>query len=386
MALKKHSTELRKEATEEAHKNYQKLNKPRTCNLSTYVNYWAKETAFREKIQKTTKKVKPSDSFGKAVIAYFSILPPEGIQKMHQKILQTFPYSKRRKVWREFTPLIKELEKSFVQLAIARNKFARDEGYQSYQKLILARNQIPPSAYKHFAEEIDKNIKFIHKQLPQLTDLPDWFYSSLNLPCFLCQISFPGWEKPDEVIDFVEKKYPILKRFRNKISIQFREKTQVTYQKETDTFKIELEKDANERHQAIGLIHELSHVIVILRNFGRGKNPLEIGKYKSEKLASEIEFKLLKTLSPEAFLGRLGDILLVFHRVLFELALYSNPRQNLPRLYAKIFNRCFPGASQQTNQLYLLDQRIVSRPLSFLPQAIAYSEILSRERHAYKRS
>lgn len=378
--------ELIKKASEDARKNYKKLPEPRTCNLSTYVAYWIEETILKDFTKKTIKKIplgnsyNPDDYFAKALATYFSTLPLNKLQKLHQKILSTLPYTKRRGVWRKHKAIFEKLEKSFVQLAVARNKLAQKKGYRQYPKLILAKDQIPNSVYQRFTDNIDIVISHIHKQLPKLPHLPRWFYSPLNLPCFICQLPFPSLRIPDEVIDIAKKEYPILKRFQHKVSIYPGNKTQIQYRKETDTFKIEIPKNYNKRHQVVGLVHELGHTIVMLENFKKGKTPLETGRYKVEKSASEIELKLLKDLSPTAFHARLGDILLIFHRVLFELAVYANPKQNLPQLYAEVFNRCFPKADQQSNKLYLLDENIVLKPLSYLPQAIAYTELLFNKR------
>ncbi|MBU3957364.1 hypothetical protein KKI19_03790 [Patescibacteria group bacterium] len=377
--------ELIKKASQDARKNYKKLPEPRTCNLSTYVAYWIEETILKDFAKKTVKKIhlgnsyNTDDYFTKTLAAYFSTLPLKKLQKLRQKILTTFPYTKRRGVRRKHKAMFEKLEKSFVQLAVVRNKLAQKKGYRQYPKLILAKDQIPILVYQRFTKNLDIVINRIHKKLPKLSDLPQWFYSPLNLPCFICQLPFPSLRIPDEVIDIAKKEYPILKRFQHKVSIYLGDKTQIQYRKETDTFKIETPKNYNKRHQAIGLVHELGHTIAMLKDFKKGKTPLQIGKYEAEKLASEIELKLLKNLSPTAFRARLGDILLIFHRVLFELAVYANPKQDLPKLYAKIFNRCLPKADQQSNRLYLLDENIVLKPLSSLPQAIAYTELLLKK-------
>ncbi len=114
----------------------------------------------------------------------------------------------------------------------------------------------------------------------------------------------------------------------------------------------------------------------MLEDFKTGRSPLEQGRYKSEKSAIEFELKFLKNLSADLFHAHLGDILLLLQRVLFEIDIYNNPKQDFSKLYAETFNRCFLKARQKSNYLYLLDENIVLKPLSSLPAAISYAELL----------
>jgi len=86
---------------------------------------------------------------------------------------------------------------------------------------------------------------------------------------------------------------------------------------------------------------------------------------------------MLKSLSDKAFRASLGETLLIYHRILFEIELYKKPRQNLSKLYAEIFNKCFKKAKQENNPLFILDEYITLQPFSSLPHALAYSEVLN---------
>jgi hypothetical protein len=119
-------------------------------------------------------------------------------------------------------------------------------------------------------------------------------------------------------------------------------------------------------------------VISFLRNFKKGVDPLTRGKYLLEKDALKIELALNQVLQKRSFQlpgAYFGNALLNFRRVLFEIGLFENPKQNLSKLYAETFNRCFKGAKQKSNPLYLLDKRIAMKPLSSLPYTIASSEL-----------
>jgi len=367
-----------------ASKIFKKLPELKTCNLFTYVTYWIKETILRDLTYKTLKKVNMNDpntnrdDFAKAISTYFSILPLDKLKSLRHKIISnSFSYSKRKNALQESETLLKQLEEPFLHLITARNKSACQKGYKQYADLILANSQIPKSTYKHFTKNIDKAIDSIHKQLPKLPNLPRWFYFQVNLPCFICQIPFfPKLTIPKEVIDVVGRKYPILHKFKNKIFVGFGDNARIRYYKEKDSFKITIHKTYNQRHQTIELIHELGHAITMLEDFKKGKDPLPNKRYEVEKSAINIQFNMLKSLSPIIFQAHLGSILNTFHQILFELAVYDNPKQNLSQLYTEIFNRCFPEANQQNNRLYLLNEDIILKPLSSLPHVIAYTKLL----------
>jgi len=377
-------SELVKKAVKDAEKAYKKLIKPKTCSLATYTRYWLREVILKDFTKRTIKEVRipinnsdiTNDDFAKALATYLSVLPLRKLPKLYRKLLRTFPYKEREALWKEKKLLFRQLEKNFVPLAIARNKLARNKGYAQYMDMILANRQIPRSAYRKFNKNIDAVITRCYQQLPKLSNLPIWFYSRFNLPCFVCQIPFPNLAIPEDVINLVEKNYPILGRFRHRLYIRSGDNAWIRYRKEKDNFEIMLRKTSNNRHKALELIHELSHMAGMLEDFKKGREPFADGRYALEKKASIIELAVLRTLSRIVFRTRLADILLIFHRILFELALYDNPKQNLPKLYAKIFNRCFPDANQKTNFLYLLDQYIVLKPLSSLPHAVAYLNVL----------
>ena len=319
----------------------------------------------------------PPSSF-KASAEYFSLIPHESHGIFRKKLFDT-KLQNRKKVWRGFNLPMKEVEKRFKKMTIERNKFAQKKGYSSYLFMFLDLYKIPQSDYKNLIKNTDKVINYCNQQLPKTESLPDWFYSEFNLPCFICRLPQFPFKTLDEVFDFVAGEYPTLKNSRHKIDITLSKTSEMIYKKETGIFKITLDKNSNFRHQAVDLIHELSHVISNLKNLTKGDDPLEKGAYLREKEATEIEFRLLERVNPKLYQAIFGEILLILRRVLFEIELYKNPDQNLSRLYAKTFNQCFKGAKQKDSPLWVLDERIVLRPLLSLPHAVAYAKILSEE-------
>jgi len=119
----------------------------------------------------------------------------------------------------------------------------------------------------------------------------------------------------------------------------------------------------------------------MLYDLNGGKSPLEIGKYKEEKSAAKIELETLSTISPDVYKARSGNILFIFQRVLFELAVYDNPKQSLSQLYANMLSRCFLKPNQKENHAYLLDDALILKPLSSLALAIAYLELIHSQKN-----
>lgn len=370
--------QLVQKAAKEAKENYQKLSEPRTCSINVYIKLWVRQTLDWDLATKTVKKVSidNSSSFGVSVKEYFSLFPDELSNEFRKKLFDAKP-EMRKGVWKSFKLPFGEIEKRFVKMTKERIKFARKRGYPSYVDMFLERDKIPYPDYKYFTQNADKIIEYCNQQLPETDNLPSWFYSEYNLPCFICKIPLFPFKSFNEVIDYFVERYPLFSKFKHKVSVKLGKSSSMFYKKETDSFQITIDKNLNIRHQIVELIHELGHVVRYLQNFNRGINPLERGIYLREKEAFKIELANLEAVSPNLFRALFSELLLLFNRVLFEIELYANPNQDLSRLYAKTFNRCFKKAKQKTNPLYILDEHIVLKPLSSLPQAIASAELLS---------
>lgn len=381
--------QLIQKATEEAKLNFDKLTNPKTLSLQTYVSGWVREMVDQDfvKLRLKEKADYPDrypgyHSIGRALLGYFSstkhfeqiLLNPTSDQKVFSGTIE-----ERSKKWANLKLPVKKIDRRFKELVKTRVQLAKDEGYSNYIEVRLD-NNIPKRIYNDFLKNIDKVIEYCNQNLPQDNDLPDWFYSKFNLPCFICRIKIFPFGLLDQVFNFVAKYYPILEKYKEKIQIEYTTEgpPNIRYIKEIDHFKIILNKNDNLRHQFCYLIHELSHALSILQNFKRNIDWVEYGKYRKEKEAYQIEFKLLQKASADLYQARLADILLTFRRVLFEIGIYNQPEQDLAKLYAQTFNRCFKRARQKTNPLYMLDEGIIMRPLTNLSHAVACAEVLAR--------
>ena len=362
--------------------NYKKLEESKTCNLMDYIDYYVKEELISDYNYKTHPKKNISDPTNTnplaiAINKYLKILPLgeqssyaylwKGIYRLLKKKNEDY----KQKI---YYPFLKKAEKPYVEIVKARNILTNKQSSKTFvENFSFKTYKIPTKEYKYFLKHKEKAVKFCQKQIPKLK-LPNWFYSQFNnYPCFLCQLpTFPKIDFPNEVINLVTKEYPVLEKFKHKITIKKGGITSTEYVKKTDTFIIRLDKDLNTRHKIVNLIHELSHVVVILKNFGI----LSKGKYINELEATKIELSILKKLSPRLYKENIASMLVTLYLVSFEIETYKNPNQDLPTLYAKIVNQHFPQANQTKNYTYLINENFITHPLRNLPHAMAYVKLI----------
>ena len=312
----------------------------------------------------------------KATVDFHLVFPQELQKKLKNKIFDTSP-KERASEWKKINLDIDKVSNSFKEMLKERNNFAYDKGFSSRLVMALDWFKIPENDYKKFTNNIDKIIHLCNLQLPKFDKLPPSFYSEFNIPCFICQIFKFPLKTTDEAFNYIVKGNKVLNKFKYKINIKSGSESKTIYKKELDNFEITINKSVNPRHQITDLIHELSHVIVYLQNFKKETNLLDKGVYLREKEAIKIETEILRSLSADLYKAvLLGETLALIFRTLFEIEIYKNPNQNLEKLYAKIFNKCYKTANQKTNPMFFLDERIIFSPFSSLPYAVVNVNML----------
>ncbi|MFH1601431.1 MAG: hypothetical protein ABIB61_00555 [Candidatus Shapirobacteria bacterium] len=328
----------------------------------------------KQNFRKVNLKGSVSDLYEKALVGFFRLLPPDLIPRLHHEIFKA-PFFQRTKIWQDWNLPIKIIEKKFVQLTMARQQLAKKQGYSSFLQLILEKHKIPRRDYDAFIKSIDRQILVFNKQLSNSKPFPSWYYSKFGRPCAICLAkSFP-FNNLNEVLDSVIEKERILKKFESQIKINLGKNSAVNYKNKANIFAITIDKNLNNRHQMADLIHELSHVVAALNSFQKKVDYFQKGAYWREKEALKVEMRVLKKQQDIFWQNLIIECLLVWRRELFEIELYRDPNQDLSKLYAQTFNRCFPGAKQKSNPLYLLDERIILAPFSSLPHALAQFQV-----------
>lgn len=373
-------SDLIKKGIVDAQQQFVKLSEPRTLSLDLYTRHWVREVVMSDFALKSMKEVTPDsgDSLLKSLSQFVSSYPPQLLKETQKEVYGASPYEKRQEAF-EGKSMIPVTKGNFKQLIKARNKWAQDKGQNSQIDLSLENNKIPRKDYESFVKDIDKVIDYCNSKLPAV-NVPDWFYKEFNLPCFLCQLAdFPSFENDEEIINQITGLYPILEKFKRKITFTQSDSFRMTYRKESDTFEVFVNRNVNERHHLVGLVHELSHVISHLQNFEADIDPLANGKYLNEKETLEIELTIFKTMSEDLYRAYFAEVLLVLQRVLFEIEIYTSGREDLDKLYAESFNKSFKKGRQKENPLYLLDEFIIFSPLSSLPHAVASMRVIEKQ-------
>lgn len=368
------NTTLQKKATN----LYLKLPKPKTCNLGTYLKIFIQTTTAKNKAKKSITPVRlddPPKEF-EAQAEFIKHFPPEALVELRNRIYDA-PVKNRARVWRDLDVPVETLEQKFKKVVKSRINFAKSRGYKKYVDMFLDKYEISEKDYAYFVKNTDDTINYCNQELPKDKNLPDWFYSNFNLPCFICrQKDFP-FKNNEEVIDCFAKKYPLMEKFKHKLEIKIGETSKMAYQVREDNFLITLAKRGNTRHRAMDLVHELSHVVWYLEVLAKNQNPYQTGLYQRELHATRIEFENLNNISGKLLQAQMAEVLLTLREAIFEIEFYKKPDQDLSKLYAKTFNKCFSGAKQKINPTYLINENIVTNAFSALPHAVAAVNVLS---------
>lgn len=355
-------------AEQQARSNYQKLSLPRICSLRAYTGVWINEKIgndiAKKSVGKSFKMDNPLDEY-KASADLINNFPKDLIKEIKNKYsdkLDQIDYSLIRKKW--------------IAAIIERNNFSLNKGFKSRLDMHLNNFMIPKSEYSKFLKNVDKIIDFCNQHITlDPSKFSEWESSKV---CFICYIKEFPLKNISDLINIFEKKYPILKKYKNKIKIRLDNKSNTKYVKEKDYFDITLNKKVSLNHQLMDLIHELSHVISMLKVFKKDDYLYFLGTYYWEKSAINIELNFINKNFPELFTAELGNILQIIHQILFEIEIYQHPNQNPDRLFAKCFNRCFKGANQKNNKTYLLNLDVLYNNFHQLPYVVGYTNILNK--------
>lgn len=316
----------------------------------------------------------------KATVNFHLVFPQELQIKLKNKIFDTSP-KERAAEWKKINLDIDKVSNSFKEMLKERNNFAYDKGFSSRLVMALDWFGIPRKDFENFVKNVDGIISLCSRQLLDFKHLPGWFYTEFHSPCFICQITKFPLKSLDQTFDFVAKSQIVINKFKKKININLGHNSKMLYKKESDTFEITIDENVNTRHQITDLIHELSHMVSYLESFKKGIDMSGKGVYLREKQALKIETEILRSLSIDLYKAVLfGETLALIFRTLFEIEIYKNPNQNLEKLYANNFNKCYKVANQKTNLLYLLDERIIFYPFTSLPYVIAHTTLLHQKR------
>lgn len=368
---------------EEAINRWERVDRPTIIkSKEQYVQHYIRVQVDYFIASKSVKKIsttRPPLELKSSVLLSEVINSPK-MEKLKIDFYNQFPESKgfrakSKQIWKQASLPMESLEEVFLAAIEERNVFVQKKGFSSRVEWAIDRYKIPQQRYVSFIHNLDKVIPYCNRKLPKLENQPPGFYSTFGSHCFVCQQQDFPFNSFDEIVEYVTAEYPLLTKFKEKIVINLENSSMMKYRHKYDDFLITIQKDQNNRHQLLDLLHELSHVIIMFDEYQANRDYYDNGTYAREKHALKVELKLLSKF-PQLYQSVFGEFLKVFHSVLFQIELYKNSKQDPSKLYAQVFNRCFIGAHQETNPLWILDDIIVQNPLSNLPHAVAQANLI----------
>jgi len=369
-------------SAKDAQQRYLDLEEKPVMKKNVYTTGWIREELEKDLNQYSLDYINKRNMYRrlhqqvvKSVNKYFSIKGLADLILDPQQYDQLFSgeYVERKKRWRSLNLPIADMEKNFVDLISARIQLVKTVNKFSYIEFRLMSMGATKEDYCYFFENINQIIEEYNDRLPAVNNLPDWFYGEFNQPCLICRLNDFPFDSLDQTVDYFVEKYDEIGQYKDRIKISFNkgDGAWMRYIKERDLFEISLDGNRSVRHQIMSLIHELSHVVALLNRFNNGIDWMKGGKFEAEKEALIIESNMLRSLSKDLYGASLVDKLMVLRQTIFELEIYEKPNQDIGKLYAETFNRCFRRGRQERNDLCLINRSVIMEPLKSLPHCLA---------------
>ena len=349
---------IAEEEKRSAIERYGKLPGPKIASLEAYVVYCVRKKIITDIGEKTIEKVSinSSNPASSSLAELLQSTPKSLLENTAEELFVKLPFSERKK---------------YLKVVDSKNIMAVKKGYRDYVEFNLVNDKIPKETFQFFLANLDKYIEYCNEQVKEIVVKKDEFFSEYSsAPCYICAQEFLKIKSADELLELMAADYPVLRKNKKKIQVSLGDGAATKYMTETDSFLVTIRKKVNSRHQILDLIHEFSHVILMMEDMSKGADYLGQGRYLQEKNVSEIVLRLLKKYSPKVYGAYLGNKLIDLQIALFELEVYRNTPKKLPELSAEIFNKCFLGANQKENPLYMLNTYLLFGPLKSLLYAI----------------
>ena len=319
---------------------------------------------------------------GKVLEEYFNIADLDDLRGMALDILwREIPLSSRKKAFAKYRKTILTLKPLFKQYVIELNKVAKKDGYKNRIEYANHINGIPQEKFELFLEKADHVIKILNQKFPEPpAEWADWYWSKYNTPDPPCLATKKKYVVPDDIVKMIKKKTPKVATLLPKVKIQKLKDfySSARYDKKKGKVIISTPLRKTGICGALIFVHEISHAVVDLDCVDKGVDLVSRGSYWKEREAHKVEFKLVKKLfSKKVHEAWLASFLSSFSTSLFEHEIYSNPKQDFDKIYARIKNRCLLKANQHKNPFYVLHPYYINQPGSAALASVAITELFS---------
>jgi len=306
---------------------------------------------------------------------YFNIIYPEDLDKTKQLLLSTqMDISDRILSHKENEKLVSKLKPIFRALVIERNNIAKNEGFDNYVDFIFHQDGIPQKSMRSFLKTAKKAVSKINKNLSIPPDVPDWYWSKFNIPCYLQFVEHNNnFVLPKDAYKILLHKKPRFKKLISKIEIANQEGffPKAVFDSKNKTAIIEIDKNNTDIHNLLEFIHEVGHAVSFLELSQKGIDPKTKPRYWNEEQAIQTVLKFEKSLPIKIKNACIGEFLGDFAAAFFEYGIYNNPNQDFDRAYAKSINRVFLMCKQKENPYYVLEKEFILKPCTSFATCIA---------------
>jgi len=260
---------------------------------------------------------------------------------------------------------INTLQKRFKSLVLLRNKLAKEGNYWQYMALW---DKIPKKEIVRFEEKSMQKVKKILEALSENYKESYWFntvFNSLNYQSYIeSDIVIPE----DIINAFIGHK---LCKKEDLSKIVFRKtkdwSASTQFNKKDGKMIIRYDPSYPTLATAVGIAHELGHAL--------GGNK-KMDTYQDEKEAIRLELKYAETLPKKAQQEILSEKLLTYAISFFEKEVYTNPKQDFAKAYAKTFRKIHSEIDVKRNPLYVFNTHLIKYPCYSTVYVAIYNQLL----------
>jgi hypothetical protein len=237
----------------------------------------------------------------------------------------------------------------YRHLSDFRSQLARDRGFTDYVDMQKSRHGITTDQWSQY---LDLRRDFAHIHHPRLEQIS-------TEPHFLSQIPELDISYPDGVWQLLPDS-----DLRLRIVIKTGDNSaKFTYLSDSDVYEIYIPQ-THKNQQISMLIHELGHV---LYSESRDRQVHTIPE--SEIGAYQHEHTILQKLPPEFMTASIREYLMCLVRLDFQISMYKDPKTDIVEAYTQAMER-YIGTMAVSCMDFLLDDRLVSQPLSDMPAGV----------------
>lgn len=255
---------------------------------------------------------------------------------------------------------IKVLVDLYLKIVISRNTLAVEQGYDNYIDMQVKKiYRIPEANWEKYLA--NKNTFADNYSARVINESPHFLSTLLDI----------GMKYPDDVLDFVAKKYPEIDKVRNKIIIEGSDKgAYFRYSKENDHYSVFI-PETNSNQKISMLIHELAHII----SQERTDNKEYV--YSMEFEAHKIEFELVGDISKEFLQAVIGEYLMCLVRTEFQVQMFENSDLDPIATYTNSFAKYIGKLNDENQTDFLFDKKITHNPLVDMASAVSLVNLLT---------